>query len=188
MKINYHSGVNQDVLGKLVNREIYKNQSYLVGDLLKYYYDQADFINLYVDNSEEIGTTNNKIHELIIKKDIAEDELLQVEKPTLANYTYRNSLECKIGILNSSIKNLEDIVSQLEEEHGTHKEPLEWWLCTRYFTDKLEAKGEAILELFGERWWGRTCSGQAIILDYVIGSIGEDMQILEGQINHKFWK
>jgi hypothetical protein len=54
--------------------------------------------------------------------------------------------------------------------------------------EKLKRYGEVFVEIFGEIWWGRTCTGQAILLDYVIGRIGEDMDILEGQENHKFWR
>jgi hypothetical protein len=188
MEHNYHSTNNQRVLSKLVDREVIANQSYLVTELLKHHYDEAEWTNVYVDNSEEMEELNTKIHELVIKKDITENKLLRIEKPTLINYTYRNTLKCRFETLNNRISNLESMVEELEEEQDTLKEPLEWWLVTGWFVEKLKRYGEVFVEIFGETWWSRTCTGQAIQLDYVIGRIGEDMDILEGQENHKFWR
>lgn len=63
---------------------------------------------------------------------------------------------------------------------------LEWWLVTEWLAEKLEAQGEPVLEWGNNHYWGRTCSGQAILLDGVITSICRDMEILEGQANE--WK
>lgn len=63
---------------------------------------------------------------------------------------------------------------------------LEWWIVTEWFAKKLHEKGEPILEWGNNHYWGRTCSGQAILLDGVITDICSDMEILEGQANE--WK
>ena len=53
---------------------------------------------------------------------------------------------------------------------------------SNWLADKLEAKGKMILHDFlGLTIWGRTCSGQAILLDGVISEICNDMAILNGQ-------
>jgi len=63
-------------------------------------------------------------------------------------------------------------------------EVYEWWIVTDWFANKLKAKGEIILEdFFNLTIWGRQGTGQAILLDWVVGSIAEDMEILEGQVN-----
>ena len=170
MEHNYHSTNNQRVLGKLVDREVITNQSYLVTELLKHHYDEAEWTNEYVNNSEEI----DKLTEL---KNEYEDAFYDIED--------------KIDILTSIEERIEDIEEQIEElEHGQDepKEVLEWWLVTGWFEEKLKNYGEVFVEIFGETWWGRTCSGQAILLDYVIGKIGGDMGILEGQNSHRFWR
>ena len=45
------------------------------------------------------------------------------------------------------------------------KEILEWWLVDNFQARHLEALGEPMLYAGGQNFWGRTCSGQSIILD-----------------------
>lgn len=51
------------------------------------------------------------------------------------------------------------------------QEPLEWWTCSSWLMDKLEAYGEPVLRTDYGDWYGRTCSGQSMILDSVIENI-----------------
>lgn len=61
------------------------------------------------------------------------------------------------------------------------QEIFEWWIVTEHFYDKLKAKGEPVLE-WGNNWyWGRTTTGQSIMMDSVISAICSDMEILDGQ-------
>lgn len=60
----------------------------------------------------------------------------------------------------------------------------EHWIISDWFAGKLEEHGELVLrDFFGMTVWGRTTSGQAILLDWIISAIAEDMEILEGQAN-----
>lgn len=68
--------------------------------------------------------------------------------------------------------------SEADEEDN---EAYEWWFVTGWFADKLKAHGEMIIDAGWHNIWGRTCTGQAILLDYVVGQIGAEMGILEGQ-------
>jgi hypothetical protein len=53
---------------------------------------------------------------------------------------------------------------------------LEWWLVSSYLASELEERGEPIATDGHSHWWGRTCSGQAIVLDGIIQQIiGETM-------------
>lgn len=61
------------------------------------------------------------------------------------------------------------------------QEILEWWIVTKHLYTKLKDKGEPVLEWGNNYYWGRTCSGQAIMLDGVISSICAEMEILDGQ-------
>jgi hypothetical protein len=200
MEHNYHSTNNQRVLGKLVDREVIANQSYLVTELLKHHYDEAEWTNVYVDNSEEM-------EELTEIKDKYESAIYSIEEKIEEyaekleeaiennNFSVQEKYKNKIDILTSGKSTVEERIldtneqiEELEREQEEPKEPLEWWLVTGWFEEKLKGYGEVFVEIFGETWWGRTCTGQAILLDYVIGRIGEDMEILEGQDNHKFWR
>lgn len=55
------------------------------------------------------------------------------------------------------------------------KEIYEWWIVTDWLLDKLEAHGEAVLRTDYGEWWGRTCTGQSIVLDSVIEDIYKAM-------------
>lgn len=56
-----------------------------------------------------------------------------------------------------------------EDEELQYPEPLEYWFITEWLASKLEAKnGETIIRHFNNPIWGRTTSGQAISMDYVI--------------------
>ena len=61
------------------------------------------------------------------------------------------------------------------------QEILEYWIVSPWLGEKLREKGEPVLERWGGWIWGRTCSGQAILLDNVISEICYEMEILEGQ-------
>lgn len=53
-----------------------------------------------------------------------------------------------------------------------YEEAYEHWVVSDWLAGKLEAKGEMVLRDFlGLTIWGRTCTGQAISLDYVIEQI-----------------
>jgi len=74
-------------------------------------------------------------------------------------------------------------IEELEQEQ---QEIMEWWIVTDYLHRKLSEKGEPVLEWGNNYYWGRCCSGQAIMLDSVISEICSAMEILEGQKNE--WK
>ena len=59
----------------------------------------------------------------------------------------------------------------------------EWWLVTRYLATKLSGHQEVIVSDGLYYWWGRQCTGQAILFDNVIEDIAREMEILAGQRN-----
>ena len=51
-------------------------------------------------------------------------------------------------------------------------EAYEHWIVSDHLATKLEAEGEMVSrDIHGLTVWGRTCTGQAILLDYVISQI-----------------
>lgn len=75
---------------------------------------------------------------------------------------------------------LEDI-NALEELETEPQEIFEWWIVTGFLFEKLRDQGEPVIEWQNLHIWGRTTTGQAILLDGVISRICEDMEILDGQ-------
>lgn len=54
---------------------------------------------------------------------------------------------------------------------------LEHWVVSGWLAHQLVKRGEMVGEIFGLRIWGRTTSGQAILLDRVIDDIQRDQQV-----------
>ena len=55
-----------------------------------------------------------------------------------------------------------------QEPEQEPQEIYEWWLVDDWMSEKLSGLGEPVLVTDFGTWWGRTCTGQAISLDYVI--------------------
>ena len=70
---------------------------------------------------------------------------------------------------------------EYEDSGENYQEIFEWWIITDWLCKKLRDKGEPVLEWGNNCYWGRCCTGQAILLDSVISEICSEMEILEGQ-------
>ncbi len=55
------------------------------------------------------------------------------------------------------------------------QEIFEWWLVSPWFGKKLLIEGEPVIDNDYGIWWGRTTTGQAISIDYIINKIYEDV-------------
>ena len=62
---------------------------------------------------------------------------------------------------------LRDVVN----DHAEPVEILEWWAVTDWLAQKLNAINEPVLSNAYGHWWGRTCSGQALIMDGTLQQI-----------------
>jgi hypothetical protein len=74
----------------------------------------------------------------------------------------------------------EDELEDFAREHNLdpeRNEVYEHWIVTRWFADKLEEKGEVVgRDICGiGAIWGRTTTGQAISMDWVIQQIHKDL-------------
>ena len=70
---------------------------------------------------------------------------------------------------------VEKLLTTEPELHDEIKNPnddvMEWWLGTPFLAKLLWEEHETILQTHDCHWWGRTCSGQALHMDRVIGRI-----------------
>jgi len=67
-------------------------------------------------------------------------------------------------------------IDRARDDGAGDQEIFEWWVVDSWLLDKLEAAGEPVLRTdFGD-WWGRTCTGQAILLDGVIVKIYDGLK------------
>lgn len=95
-------------------------------------------------------------------------------------------LECEIVPYDDMV-NMQKTDEEMLKEYGTkeavesakengedEQEIFEWWVVSEWLLGKLEAQGEPVLHTdFGD-WWGRGCTGQAILLDGVIEQVYDD--------------
>lgn len=179
----YNSTKNQEIKRKFVEREILTCQSMLVEELLKsnmdgFEYD--DIENLYINNEDEIEELQEKNENLQEQIDELSDE---IDNDNTLDDSLIADREKQIQNLEQEIEEIDNKIEELKLEQEEPQEIYEWWLITSWFADKLRGYNEPIIDNDYGIWWGRGTSGQAILLDYVISKICEDMEILEGQNN-----
>ncbi|HWY79776.1 MAG TPA: hypothetical protein VNW29_05470 [Candidatus Sulfotelmatobacter sp.] len=61
------------------------------------------------------------------------------------------------------------------EANQMPQEIFEWWLISPWLGKKLQLIGEPIINNDYGIWWGRTTTGQAITMDYVIQKVYDDV-------------
>jgi hypothetical protein len=122
-----------------------------------------------------------KITQEIIKQEPTQKELNQFVK--------NNVIACQSCLIDhlllKEIFNYDDIVNlcndkecdncgestedcECEDYQPKVNEIFEWWLCETWLINRLEELGEPILKTDFGSWWGRTTTGQALLLDHVI--------------------
>jgi len=169
MLINYDSSANQRIKDKFVNREVEACISMMAEYILKQEDSDAPFCwedveNYSMPKCSECGSSYG-FEETECDTENENGELIPIE-----------GYKCK-GC---------DWFYSIDEYNDLDTEPqdiFEWWIVSNWFGEKLRDKGEPVIEQWGFYIWGRTCTGQSISMDYVIGEICEDMGILEGQEN-----
>jgi len=167
-KIDFNSSENQSIKRDFVNREVYCNASTLIYQL------------------EQDGHYQDEIMEFSLKYEIREEDLIRDIKQDYQE-------ECKEYLKDNftEIPELEDLNEEELKElaYGLniniddYEEPIEayeHWIVSDWLADKLEAYGELVTKDFlGLTIWGRTCTGQAILLDWVISKICDDLNMLK---------
>jgi len=167
-KVNYNSSENQSIKSDFVNGEVYCCASSLIYQL------------------QQDGHYTDEIMEFSLKDELREedlkDEIREYYKKELKEYLKdRFTEETSLEVLDT--EELKDLADDLNIDIDNFIEPeeaLEHWIVSDWLADKLEAYGELITKDFlGLTIWGRTCSGQAIMLDWVISKICNDLDMLK---------
>jgi len=170
-----NDGKNQDIKSKFVAQHVFANVNSLVEyclknedpnspinfDMIENYWFYPEFNGHFVkfdggseDKKQEEIERAESLLELGDAEFTAEDQAL-----------IQDELQC--------LKDLESEPSEI----------FEWWLISDYLFDKLRDKGYPIIDFSNGYLWGRTTTGQAILLDGIISHICAEMGILEGQEN-----
>lgn len=185
-----NDGKNQEIKRKFVGQHVYCNVNSLVEYCLsKGFEDRESPVNLdeienyysYPEWSTKLlgedlyfnGGSEDDKNTFTEEFQRLKDESTELnDSGEISDETYSHNLEL--------IENAEYDFEQIEQEA---KEIFEWWAVSDYLFDKLKERGCAVVDTGSCKVWGRTTTGQAILLDYVISAICADMEILEGQQN-----
>lgn len=170
---DYNSIKNQAIKGYFVENNVKACISdlveYLIGHDGDKYADWSEWENLCVTRCPECG----EVVEDWGKVD--EKDVEHIESDKIARELIDYGVKCPYcGAIHE------------EEPEPELQEIYEYWIVTEGLGEQLRERGEPVLERRGGWIWGRTCTGQAILLDNVISSICYDMEILEGQPHE--WK
>lgn len=145
---------------RLCENDILARQSSLVSDLLsedREGFTVDDIENLYPDPSD---WTARHCREWI-------DDNLDGS----IDYPDEESEGEEQGYLSRDVNDWRDVVRDNTEP----SEPLEWWLVTASLADDLDSIGEPLIRNGYGNWWGRTCSGQSIMLDGTLQQIAKNI-------------
>lgn len=78
----------------------------------------------------------------------------------------------KNAIEGEEIDGLDDWREKVRDNAWDHQaEVYEWWRVTKWLADNLESIGECVLDNNYGTWWGRTCTGQGLIMDGTLQQI-----------------
>lgn len=181
-----NSAVNQGIKGQFVQREVVTCFSYEMDAVLKASTERTDDLPSFdsIENMYEYRCP-----------DCGEGYQMEngalwccIEVPDKCPHC-NEGLPDKEDFLNNhggTCPDCDQVVNDLEMLSDLDSEPqevFEWWIVTEYLYDKLKARGCVVLEWGNNYYWGRCCSGQAILLDGVITDICRRMEILAGQRN-----
>lgn len=172
-----NSTANQHIKGKFVEREVMACVTSLVEYVLRQddrdapfsmddvenYYTYPEYYGTYADFDG--GTEEQRDAEVERLRELQEE--YDSDKPNKKKEKIYDAIR--------------DEIAELENLDSEPQEVLEWWLVTKWLYQKLKAQGEVVIDGGWLYYWGRCCSGQAILLDGVISHICADMGILDGQ-------
>ena len=187
-RMDYNSTVNQKIKGKFVQREVLTCFSYEMDEILKTSMNNSntelptweDIENLFYFDTE--GVIYNIMEEYQYNK---ESMIEYANNPETYNRRVKNSNDFEVFLNSLDDDELKELCRKfsidIDDEISKPQEIYEWWIVTEWLYNKLKRYGESVLEWGNNCYWGRTTTGQAIMLDYVISKICEDMKILKGQ-------
>lgn len=174
-RYNYDSSKNQTIKRQFVQREVYTCISDFAEHLFSHdgdkYADWDEWENLYIAHCPECGEVVKDWDE-VNEEDV---EYIKLISDEIANGYMDHGVKCP---------HCDALLHEVPEAEP--QDIFEYWIVSSWLGEKLREKGEPVLARGGGWIWGRTCTGQAILLDHVISEICYDMEILEGQARE--WK
>lgn len=205
-KYSMMSPVNERILNKLVNNEVYCNMTQEVEYILNSTLQNGDYSDApfsIEDYDEAIDEARKHVCEECGACDDFEDY-----DPLTADETDFHGVDwdpqepvytCPVcGLEHRTLQEARECCSHEDckrcnscgciygeydfgELDNTQPEIYEWYAVSDWLGKRLSQYGEVVIDAYGKRYWGRQCTGQSIICDSVIEQIAYDLEILEGQ-------
>ena len=184
---------NQQILDKLINREVYCCVTYEMEYILsRVPYDDkncpieySDMDSLYIKRCPYCGGVD--LSE-VLPKDLKDE--VYIGEDNLAECPVCGSLYSEIEDARACCENerllaCDDCSRVFLEENTAYVMPdiYEWWIVSDWFADKLIEQGCSVIKTGFNCYWGRTTTGQSISLDGCVANIAKNMKILEGMEN-----
>lgn len=169
-----NDGKNQDIKGKFVGQHVFCNVNTLVEYCLSKGHEDSDSPIQYddIENLYSYPEYYGKIADFAG----GSDEQRQAEIDRL------NEMLDADDFASEEVKQTcIDEINELENLDTEAVEIFEWWAVSEFLYRKLKENGYCVIDAGSCYVWGRTTTGQAILLDYAISKICADMGILEGQ-------
>ena len=200
VEYEFWSVKNQQIIGKLVGREVYccmtSEMEYMLGNVesdacsdRNNPFDESDLEQMYVHECPGCGLYEE--FESIAIEDIP-DEKLKASDDTyecpVCGMEYTTAQEAKECCGEDTEVYRCTCCGKIlsEEEYNDSLCPAEiyeWWAVSHWFGEKLRGQGQVVIESWGKSYWGRCTTGQSISLDGCIVNIAKDMEILDGMEN-----
>ncbi|PKP62214.1 hypothetical protein CVT91_00040 [Candidatus Atribacteria bacterium HGW-Atribacteria-1] len=162
---DYNSEKNQEIKKNFVNREVFCNASSMIYQL------------------QQDGHYQDEIMEFSLKYELMKEDLIDDIKKDYKEEAkeYLKDREVKLEDLDEEeLKELAEELNINIDNYEESVEAYEHWIVSDWLGGKLEDLRELVtLDFLGLTIWGRTCSGQAIFLDWVISKICKDLGLLE---------
>lgn len=196
------SMTNHRIITKLVEREVTCNVNRLVShfahhpdalDGSGYYYEDildlcrcpADPKDVLEEHGYSLQEAENEWH-IVIDSELEEFQWVaeQLAKPHPEEsdeelmeklMTYSHGIVCDEDSHQEALDHLRIEI----EDHDS--EVYEHWVVSEHLAERLKENGQTVGELFGLTIWGRTTTGQSMVIDWIMNKIASDMEILEGQ-------
>lgn len=183
-----NSSENQSIKSKFVGMHVYCNVNslceYIINkgfedsnapfslDDLYNYYSYPEYIGKYA--SFYGGNDNERKEEI---------ERLKESAHVLVNNPKWGFNESLTRSIDDQVLEIESEINELESLEVEPVEIFEWWAISQYLFEKLKDLGCCVVDAGSCYIWGRTTTGQAVLLDHCISKICAEMEILEGQSN-----
>lgn len=185
-----NSTVNQRIKGDFIGKHVYcnvnsmaeyclskgheDNESPIQYEEIENLYSLPEWSGTVLGESLYFGGGSEEDRETFLEEfdRLTEESERMFEAEEISEVTHERNLEL--------IEEAKREVNDLESEP---QEIFEWWAVSEFLYRKLKENGYCVVDAGSCYVWGRTCTGQAILLDHVITLICADMGILEGQEN-----